>query len=145
MHYCRPGAHSAHHIVMLYSVYVLMEPYDPWNSIGESCDNVQQLRERRDESMNSNTQNTVCAHVSARESVSPPPPRSIAIGMKTSSCACLRAQRTQKMHEIKPAKHRLRACQRARIGITPTSEKHCDRHENQLVRMSARTENTENA
>ena len=35
------------------------------------------------------------------------------------------------------AKHCLRACQCMRISITATSENHCDRHENQLVRMSA--------
>ena len=43
------------------------------------------------------------------------------------------------------AKHCVRALARVRISITATSETHCDRHENQLVRMSARTENTENA
>jgi hypothetical protein len=35
------------------------------------------------------------------------------------------------------AKHCVRALARVRISITATSENHCDRHENQLVRMSA--------
>ena len=69
------------------------------------------------------SQNRACAHVSACESLSPRPPRTLrepmAIGTKTSLCAC--------------------EC--VRISITATSENpprtNGDWHENQLVRMPA--------